>query len=627
MWLEKDSFYRDSVSRASVPVSDLALVWDQDMVDLFMSRGLPSSRIKSIGAIKFTHAREFVPSKPREELMSTVGLVEGTPIVLLVLQTLDNTVNPAKARFDQLEWLRTIAGVCAVAGFQLLIRLPPSEAIMISPDDVNAISGSPVLDEPPFALSPLEAIWLSAAVISVSSTMLLEAQAMGRAVTRLLAESWSADRIAQLLPEEIHTVDDLKNFLHAVRDRGGPDLSNYPVEIQSSVSRLALDREGLFAALASLEANNPASVIGRFARGGLLDVIGIPSSTTVLRKQQVHLQRLLNARTLVSTAGLPKTSGRCSSIELFFEWGAKESRHKATQRCFAASLDIPVLFIEDGLYRSVGLGVEGAPALSLTWDEGGHYYMTGGGHETGLKKSLRTQARTSEEKSRAEEIVRLVCDLQLSKYNKFIDNSVYTRSTRPKILLVDQRFGDASIAGSGGSQESFSQMVQAVTELPPNYEVIIKTHPDASVDGYNTSLTRESVQSLVRQGRTVYWLDANVNPASLLSIVNQVWVVSSGLGFEAGIRGIPVRVFAKPFYYGFGLTQGEDFCYDINGEALDWRDLVFEILVRRSRYVDPVSNLLVSPEAFLVALHEAAKRESASRSNVYLDNFVLSPHS
>lgn len=46
-----------------------------------------------------------------------------------------------------------------------------------------------------------------------------------------------------------------------------------------------------------------------------------------------------------------------------------------------------------------------------------------------------------------------------------------------------------------------------------------------------------------------------VSVASILDVIDEVWTVSSQVGFDALLRGIPVRCYAMPFYAGWGLTE------------------------------------------------------------------------
>jgi capsular polysaccharide export protein len=57
--------------------------------------------------------------------------------------------------------------------------------------------------------------------------------------------------------------------------------------------------------------------------------------------------------------------------------------------------------------------------------------------------------------------------------------------------------------------------------------------------------------------------DDEINPYSLFDAVDEVWCVTSGMGFEALIAGKKVKVYGAPFYAGWGLTEDR--------LKLDWR--------------------------------------------------------
>ena len=74
--------------------------------------------------------------------------------------------------------------------------------------------------------------------------------------------------------------------------------------------------------------------------------------------------------------------------------------------------------------------------------------------------------------------------------------------------------------------------------------------------------------------------------------------MTSLLGFEALIRGIPVTCLGAPFYAGYGLTR------DL-GPVPDWRrpadlaNLAHAALIAYPRYWDPVSRRPCPPEVAL----------------------------
>ncbi len=49
--------------------------------------------------------------------------------------------------------------------------------------------------------------------------------------------------------------------------------------------------------------------------------------------------------------------------------------------------------------------------------------------------------------------------------------------------------------------------------------------------------------------------DCDINPHVLFDMADKVFCVTSGMGFEALLRGIEVHTFGMPFYAGWGVTK------------------------------------------------------------------------
>jgi capsular polysaccharide export protein len=61
-----------------------------------------------------------------------------------------------------------------------------------------------------------------------------------------------------------------------------------------------------------------------------------------------------------------------------------------------------------------------------------------------------------------------------------------------------------------------------------------------------------------QQYPTVNLISDYINPISLLENFDEVWTVSSQMGFEALMLGKKVRCYGTPFYAGYGLTEDMD---------------------------------------------------------------------
>jgi capsular polysaccharide export protein len=205
---------------------------------------------------------------------------------------------------------------------------------------------------------------------------------------------------------------------------------------------------------------------------------------------------------------------------------------------------LPRWNLEDGFLRSVGLGKAGAMPLSIVVDDLGLPVdasrpsrlerLIAGAEEAGaLGKAIREQ----------------IVLHRLSKYNHLPHKApAIERTTKRRILMVDQVVGDISVGKALGSRASFERML--ADALASGAQCLIRTHPDVMAGHAKGYLTTE----IAAKGGAIFLNDA-VSVASILDVVDEVWTVSSQFGFDALLRGIPVRCYAAPFYAGWGVTE------------------------------------------------------------------------
>ena len=97
-----------------------------------------------------------------------------------------------------------------------------------------------------------------------------------------------------------------------------------------------------------------------------------------------------------------------------------------------------------------------------------------------------------------------------------------------------------------------------------------------------------------------------VNPATLIESVDEVWTITSTLGFEALLRGKPVICLGMPFYAGWGLTR-DLFPAPARRKARPTlAAFAHAALIAYPRYLDPVTGLPCPPEVIVdrLAHHE-----------------------
>jgi len=110
-----------------------------------------------------------------------------------------------------------------------------------------------------------------------------------------------------------------------------------------------------------------------------------------------------------------------------------------------------------------------------------------------------------------------------------------------------------SVEAGLADEKTFRNMLLNALENYPDHDILIKRHPDAIVGGKSSYYSNERV-GFTKDVSNVYLIDYDVNPYSLFDIVQKVFCVTSGMGFEALIAGKEVHTFGMPFYAGWGLT-------------------------------------------------------------------------
>jgi capsular polysaccharide export protein len=261
-------------------------------------------------------------------------------------------------------------------------------------------------------------------------------------------------------------------------------------------------------------------------------------------------------------------------------WGRKHTSVVAIEA--AAKRGVPYLALEDGFLRSLDLGVHGEPPLSLVVDSTGIYYDAN--RPSDLECILASIKFTETELVQAEQAIARIRAKRLSKYNAAPDRTILGQSQgRPRVLVVDQTANDASIKFGMASSRSFTAMLDAAFDENRDADIIVKVHPDV-VAGYK----RGHLEELARRRGAVVVAE-HVNPWALLDAVDRVYVVTSQLGFEALMKGLPVRSFGMPFYAGWGVTQDE-----MHSPRRGVRRTVTEIFsaayIKYSRYCEPFNN-------------------------------------
>jgi capsular polysaccharide export protein len=231
-------------------------------------------------------------------------------------------------------------------------------------------------------------------------------------------------------------------------------------------------------------------------------------------------------------------------------WGLKRTTKRA--RALASKRDVDFLALEDGFIRSLFPGPDSVP-VSLVADRRGVHYDAR--TPSDLEHLIQVSAYNSDPSRlrRAAAGMELLRQSAISKYNHAPRLSEAELGLAPdghaeRVLVVDQTSGDSSIKYGMASPVSFHEMLATAKAENPTAEILVKVHPEVVQGRKKGHLTDVS-------GAGVRVIAHDVNPWSLIEIVDKVYVVTSQFGLEAMMARKHVVCFGMPFYAGWGLTD------------------------------------------------------------------------
>lgn len=259
-----------------------------------------------------------------------------------------------------------------------------------------------------------------------------------------------------------------------------------------------------------------------------------------------------------------------------------------------ARAHVPLLRVEDGFLRSKGLGADLIPPVSLVRDDLGIYYDPT--RESRLERLI-SAASTQQAHARAEALIARLRASGVSKYNL----GEATLPDLPKghrLLVPGQVEDDASIRlGAPGVSRNI-ELLRAARTAHPEAVILYKPHPDVEAGLRPGRVERPTEFADLVLERT--------DPAALIARVDQVWTMTSGLGFEALVRGVRVTTLGAPFYAGWGLTEDLGSPPERREARPSLAALVQAVLIDYPRYYDPVTGTPCPVEVVLDRLEAGA---------------------
>lgn len=611
VFIDRAKYYWDPNSQACVPICDVILGWGSLQREIFLERGYPAERFNIVGAPKFDTYFNYKPQLTRQQFCRLFGLDPNRKIILFASQPLDSQLDTAVALNSQRGAILDLLAYCETHDAQVIVRLPPSKDDILGPmlRDVLFRSSHGAFDNATcYLVNPEEALFHCDVVTSINSTMLFEgllqgryalslkyvdftqlweragipaAKSLGEAapiLDRMLAGTWSRDKEGMQWAAEVFGVGTF--------DGGASG------RIRSYLSDVATGK---------IKIEPTPSAEEKLWRGQPIDVAAIASSDEILGSIQYFLPQLLNVRTLKSS--LTRNPLEMATVEVFFQWGIKSTENKEYQRSLARLLGKPVMIIEDGFIRSMKIGLSGEPGLSVIIDDTTSYYDAT--RQSGLERVLQDgRDLTDAERERALLAIRQIVKNQVSKYNHAPDTPITVgRAGKPKILVVDQRYGDQSVKSGLASEKCFERMLLDAISGHPDHDILIKVHPDA-IGGGKTGYYAGDLSYIPERERSrVFLVRDDINPYVLINVAEAVFVVSSGMGFEALMAGKPVHCYGAPFYSGWGVTTDHK-PVGRRTRRRSVEDIFHFAYIEASRYVHPETGERIEVESLVTLIGE-----------------------
>lgn len=261
--------------------------------------------------------------------------------------------------------------------------------------------------------------------------------------------------------------------------------------------------------------------------------------------------------------------------------------------------NVPLVRVEDGFVRSVGLGVDLVPPSSVVVDASGiHFDPTG---PSDLEHILAETEFAPPLLERARMLRGAIVSGGISKYAAGTGAPAPARQPGRRLVLVPgQVEDDMSVLAGGGGLHSNLELLRRARALEPEADIWFRPHPD--VDAGHRKGAVSDKEALTHADRIV----RGGGMAPLLDAVDAVHVLTSLTGFEALLRGRDVTCHGTPFYAGWGLTRDFGTVPARRGRQLSLDALVAGVLILYPRYLDPVTGLPCPPEVLVRRMASAS---------------------
>ena len=275
---------------------------------------------------------------------------------------------------------------------------------------------------------------------------------------------------------------------------------------------------------------------------------------------------------------------------------------------FAQQHSLPLLRMEDGFIRSVGLGSNLVPPLSLVIDDLGIYFNAQ--HTSRLEQILQNRLFTEHDQLQAQHLPVALTEAEITKYNVGA-GALKLPETKQRVLLVPgQVEDDASIRFGSPVINKNLDLLKAVRQANPEAYILYKPHPDVVSGNRVGNIAPEDSARYADQ------VVGNCDILSCLKCADEVHTMTSLTGFEALLRGKTVHCYGLPFYAGWGLTS-DKLPIERRTRQLALWELIAGTLIYYPEYIHPEARRMVNAQTAIAILKQqkqAAHNDGLQRS-------------
>ncbi len=245
----------------------------------------------------------------------------------------------------------------------------------------------------------------------------------------------------------------------------------------------------------------------------------------------------------------------------------------------------PILRLLPGIFA--GYHKESSPYSLYHAYEGDVYFDFS--KESNIESLLRSNWTPSEtEWNLANLSLQMINKYGITKYNEYphLPENFVKSSNIHNILLVDQPIDDESVISGSANEQTFNDMLMYAFDNFPYSTIYVKLHPD-TIDKKKAGYLKKLLERhQLSDHPSIRVIDEHCNITSFFNFTQEIFVVTSQVGFEALLRGKSVTCFGMPFYAGWGLTNDMQVLTDAKPKRT-LMDLFVALVIRHTIYLNP----------------------------------------